>query len=175
MNKILGIVLAVAVSVMGLTGTAFAGSYYATLQGTNTEFDASGTDIGDGVGGGIGFGANYNRWLAAEVTADYLGSDTFGSVSFAGRSLGAWIVVDPTIATISSMPLKVTARVGVTRTKLSTTVGNFYDTDPAYGAGIALGVSKHVDVTLDYRHRSMDILGGDVDFHTVGLGAKYTF
>ncbi len=175
MNKFLGIVLAVAVSVMGFAGTAFAGSYYATLQGTHSDYDASGIDLGNGNGGGLGFGKNFNRWLAVEATADYLGNETFGGISFAGRSLGAWIVVDPTVATIGGMPLKVTARAGVTRTKLQTTVGNFYDTDPAYGAGLALGVSKRVDVTLDYRHRSMDLPGTNFDFHTVGLGAKYTF
>lgn len=175
MNKIFGIVLAVAVSVMGFTSTASAGSYYATAQVTDTDYDANGLDLGNGTGGGVGLGMNFNTWLAAEVTADYLGSENFNGVSFNGRSAGAWLVVDPTIARPGGMPLKVTARVGVTRTKLTTDFGNFYDTDPAYGAGIALGVSNQVDVTLDWRHRSMDLPGGDIDFHTVGLGAKYTF
>ncbi len=173
MNKTFAIILAMSVMIFG--STAYAGAYI-TGQASNTNFDfGDGGDIDSTFGGGVGVGFDLSSWLAIEATADHLGSDIESGTKYQTRAATVWFVVDPTIAKIGSMPLKVTARAGYARTEFKFSGGEITDSDPAYGAGVALGVSNNTEVFLDYRQRSIESGGETLDFQTTNLGLKYTF
>jgi opacity protein-like surface antigen len=169
MNKIFGIVLAV-VATIGMVSTASASDFYVTgnVADTHVKGDSAFSNESE-TGGGIGIGYDINSWLAVEATYDHLADEGGSRV----QSGAVWAVVDPTITTVANMPLKATARAGYAYTDIS---GNdsFSDTQPAYGVGLALGVSDNMDVTVGYVRRT-NVGRDDVDLDTASLGVKYSF
>ncbi len=189
MNKTFGIILAVVATFSA--GSAFAGDVYVTGAVTGTDLgvsDGNTSGFDRTIGANIGIGMNINEWLAVEGTYDYLGSNDFTyqgqydnfsnnnavSSNYDARAFTGWVVVDPTVVTIASMPLKVIGRVGYANTKINYDGGSVSDNQLAYGAGVGLGVTKNIDVVLDYRVYEINN-NANVDLNTIGLGAKYTF
>jgi len=167
MKKIFGIVLTV-IAMVSMVSTASASDFYVTGNVANTHIN---NESGSVNGGGVGVGYDVTSWLAAEVTYDYIGKED----GVTAQSAAVWAVVDPTVATIASMPLKVTGRVGYARNKFACCGGAIYDTGLAYGAGLALGVTDNLDVTVGYTRREVTVGVSDFDLDTVNLGAKYSF
>jgi len=194
MNKFLSI-LTLAVFSMFSMNIAMASDWYVTGQVTRTQADATASvdlggisvgamvDLDATTGAGVGVGYNVTNWFAVEATYDDLGSASTLGINHDANSTAFWLVVDPTLTTISGMPLKLTARAGVANTELNGAGGSLSDTGFAYGLGFALEVMPAIDVTLGYIHRDIDesltVFGTpvnvDVNFDTAALGVKYTF
>lgn len=178
MKKILAILFAM-VMMVG-TAHAYKPVDYVTGSVTNSDVDVNGTKIDSTTGFSVGAGKNiHNKWLALEGTYSQTGEIEVGGNDVGEvKTIGVWIVADPTIIKINTMPLKFLARVGGVYNNVNVHNGqNAYDTGIAWGAGVGLGVTKHLDVILDYRTMDIDtpISGVDVGVDTVGLGLVYNF
>ncbi len=173
MNKIFTIIVAMVMMV----GTAHANDFYGTGSITRSDIDVNSTHFDITTGFNVGGGMNLNNWLAVEGTYSQSGEASAFGINGDVKTIGAWIVADPTIIKINKMPLKFIARVGAVYNNVyihnST---NVYDTGMAYGAGLGLGVSKRLDVILDYRTMDVDLVpGAELQVDTVGLGVNYYF
>jgi len=168
MNKLFAIVLAT----FAMISTATASDIYVTGQVNHTR---TADTIHHTTGGGLGIGYNFNNWLAVEGTYENLGKESQSGTSYTIRSTGAWVVVDPTLFKVAAMPVKALGRLGYTYTAVNTTnYGSDYDVRPAFGAGLALGITTNMDVTLEYRFRDFTT-NGDVNLDTMALGLTYNF
>jgi len=170
MNKIFGIVLA-AFFAVGMIGTASASGLYVTGNVADTHVKGENAFSGDSVtGGGVGVGMNIiPNFLAVEATYDHLMNKDNVRI----QSAAVWAVIDPTITTVAGMPLKATARAGYAYTDVSDGA-NFSDADPAYGVGLALGVSSNMDVVANYTRRT-NFSSEDVNLDTASIGVKVGF
>ncbi len=182
MNKIFAIVIGMVMMV----GTAHAYKPVDYVTGTVTyndiDLDVNGfgtVNIDKTVGVTVGAGKDiFKNWLAVEGTYGQTGEASIGGTDLGEvKTIGVWLVADPTIFKINHMPVKAIARVGGVYNKVNTHgLGNFYDTGMAYGVGVGLGITKKLDVILDYRVMDVDLVSGvDLNIDTVGLGVNYRF
>jgi len=170
MNKIFAIVLVT----MTMIGTASADSYL-TGSATRSDINVDGNSLDKSTGYVVGYGFGINNWVALEAT--YGQSGRVLSDAAEVKTLGAWLVVDPTIFKIGSMPVKAIARAGFVYNNVNVHSGaNAYDTGYSYGGGFGLGITRNIDVVLDYRVMDIDVATGvDGQFDIVGLGLKFNF
>jgi len=168
-----------ALAVFTLAGVANAEGFYGTVKGSVTQTEIGNFEADNVYGGGVGIGYNLTDWVAVEGTWDYLGEDTVSGIDVEGKSYGGWVVVDPTVATVSGIAIKPMARVGFVNTEVSGGGLSINDTALAYGAGLGLGVTENVDIVAEWTRRVIDkdAYGGvdDIDFDTYSLGLKYNF
>ncbi len=185
MKKIFAILFAT----FAMVGLAQAGAghspTYVTGAVTSNDLDNNpGMHIDKTTGWTLGAGHDIygKKWLAVEGTYGQSGelkgsAPHYGNVEGEIKTIGVWIVADPTIFKINHMPVKAIARVGGVYNNVNLHgQPNFYDTGLAYGAGIGLGITKKIDVILDYRVMDIDIVPGqDLDVKAVGISLNYSF
>lgn len=182
MNKAIIAIAATCVMATSFSAAA-ADKFYGVAQMNYTNWKVDQVNTNNSIGAGFGIGLNLNKWAAVEVTYDYLGTagnDGFVSDNSAD-SVALWAVVNPTVAKIANMPLRIVGRVGIAYTTVSIDLNNpnlneslaYSDQAIAYGGGLALGVTEHSDIVLDYRHRNIDGFGVELDAVTIGF--KHAF
>ncbi len=175
-------IFAILFAMVMMVGTAHAYKPvdYVTGSVTRSDVDVNNVNLDHTTGFSVGAGKNiHDKWLALEATYAQTGEVTIGGTDIGEvKTIGVWIVADPTIIKINTMPVKFLARVGGVYNNVNIhNSPNVYDTGLAWGAGIGLGVTKHLDVILDYRSMDIDtpIAGVDLEVDTVGLGLVYNF
>lgn len=163
MKKMFGIALAA----FAMIGTASASDFYVTGNVTDTHVKSEAAfSRNSELGGSAGLGYDINSWLAVEGTYDYV--KMYGSRVQSGAIVA---VVDPTLITVAGVSLKAVARAGYAYTLVQNDTS---DTEPTYGVGLALGITKDMDVIAGYTRRT-NVGNEDVNLDTAALGLKYTF